>query len=258
MASPLEIAEAVRDYLPPPNIVDAIQAAERGDETCPICVKPVAPDQAASLLVIEDGTRYHLRLAHRTCRPSQLEYIGNSGMGALLADTFAFGWHTLLRNAQPRAVLLWDNRTNFDEVSFDGEYEGWTGLEVDTWEGFEPATAELDELVLSRIQLDPPFTDGIVAIHRQDCLEVLQNGHQWHALPAQSDSWREQADRDGEILLLNGTALRLDRYDAGHVNGRIAASKVLAGVIPFERDDRTAPREAEEIRKWFDTRRQHR
>jgi hypothetical protein len=183
-------------------------------------------------------------------------------MAATLADTFAFGWHSLLREAAPRAVLLWENRTNFDEVVFDGLDEDWTGLEVDAWMGFEPATAGLDELALTRIQLDHPWEDSTVALHRQDSLEVIEHGHQWHAFPAQPESWREQADRDGEILLLKGTALRLDQYDADHVGRRIAAGKVLAGVIPFAQDDGTAPplpsHEPGEIGGWIAKRRQGR
>ena len=34
MDSGLEIADSVRECLPPPRLVEAAQAAERGDETC--------------------------------------------------------------------------------------------------------------------------------------------------------------------------------------------------------------------------------
>jgi hypothetical protein len=241
MNSTLEIADSVRESLPPPRLVEAAQAAERGDETCPVCVRHVTNDQKASLVLIDDGARHHLRLAHRACRPSQIERIERSGVAMLLAETFAFDWHSLLRKTTPRAVLLWENRTNFDELAFNGLDEDWTGLEVDQWMGFEPATAGLAELAMPPIPLDPTWGYSTVAIHRKDCLEVIEGGHQWHTLPGQPESWREQADRDGEILLLNGTALRLNEYSADRLNERIAAGKVLAGVIPFAQDDGSAP-----------------
>jgi hypothetical protein len=260
MGSALEIADSVRECAHPPMLVEATQAAERGDETCPVCGRCVTSDQKASLVLVDDGARNYVRLAHRTCRPSQIERIEPSGIAVMLADTFAFGWHTLLRKATPHAVLLWENKTNFDELTFDGLYEDWTGLEVEEWMGFKPATSGLDELAMPLIDLDPTWGYSTVAIHRKDCLEVIESGHQWHTLPGQPESWREQADRDGEILLLNGTVLRLDQYSADHVNERIAAGKVLAGVIPFAQDDGTAPllpcQEPRELDGWIAKRRQ--
>ncbi len=242
----LEIADEVREDLLPETVVEAIQAAERGDEFCLICGQQIASVTEAALLVFEDRARYKIALSHRACQTSQHFYTGNVQTASLVSGTFALAWRAILREAHPRAVFLWENKTNFDGMALDfvidgDEYNDIEGGEIEDMrelKGFEVASAPVDVLEAPRIS-------QVGAIHRRDGLELRDfvdhnPAYEWQSFPTvQPDAWRTQAVYDGKILLVYGTALQLDRYDPDHLTRRIEAGKVVAGVIPFAQDDGT-------------------
>ena len=229
MGCSLEIASEVREYLLPPEVVEAMQAAERKDELCPVCKAPVSDE--VSLLVWQHWAQYKLALSHRACRASQLARIEKSQFEEMTPYTFALGWHAILRETTPGAVFLWENKTNLDGLDFGGGCCDWDGEDMKASRGFKIADAPLDSLEAPRIA-------EVSVVHRRDGVELCEGVHEWYRFPGvQSDTWRAQADRDGEVLALYGTALGLDLYAAGNVARRIAAGKVVAGIIPFGQDD---------------------
>jgi hypothetical protein len=84
----LEIADEVREDLLPETVVEAIQAAERGDEFCLICNQQIASPNEAALLVFEDRVFYKMALSHRVCQTSQRFYTGNVQAASLVPDPF--------------------------------------------------------------------------------------------------------------------------------------------------------------------------
>jgi hypothetical protein len=239
----LEIAFEIREYLLSPEVMEAIQAAERKDELCPVCKAPVSDE--ASLLVWQHWAQHKLSLSHRACRVSQLTRIGKSQFDEMTPYTFAVDWHAILREVWPRAVFLWENKTNFDGLSFRGGCCDWNGEDMKASKGFKVADAPVDALEAPRIA-------KVSAVHRRDGLELCEGVDNWCSFPGvQSDAWRARADQDGEVLVLYGTVLGLNRYDAGNVARRIAAGKVVAGVIPFGQDDGSVyPEEALRVGRW--------
>jgi hypothetical protein len=176
------------------------------------------------------GPEYRIALLHRACRPSQVFAISAEG-GALLPDTFSIGWHATFRAATPRAVFIWENKTNFD-----GWVEHESGSSSGTLEffGFERVEGLIDCIA-------PPRAHRFNVVNRGDGLELRMDDSPDQRFPErQSDAWRIAAEQDGEILMLYGTALGLDHYDGDRLARRIEAGKVVGAVVPFRQEQRRA------------------
>ena len=63
------IGPEILDEIPRFKLVEAIQAAERGDEMCPACHMPVShPDRADVLAYFAPDVWYYPDLFHHDCR----------------------------------------------------------------------------------------------------------------------------------------------------------------------------------------------
>ncbi len=226
MGQELEVADDVRAFLPSFAVEEARQALAREDSVCPLCKGRVGRSDDASLLVTLIGPEHRIALTHRACRPSQIFAISPEGR-ALLPDTFSLAWHATLRAVSPRAVFLWENKTNFDAWA-ENESGGATGaLEA---LGFEGAEGSIDRLT-------PPRAHYFHAVSRGDELELRTGGVPGLRFPErQPDAWRIAAEQDGEILVLYGTALGLDHYDDDRLGRRIDAGKVVGAIVPFQQE----------------------
>lgn len=234
----MEVADEILDELPRFMLVEAVQAAERGDEPCPACGEVVGGPDLASLLVYPAGVWFCLALGHRRCRRSRMLDDGDPLIAEMSPDTFGLAWRLEPRSQPPRAVLLWETKANFDAVpSFEdvGSVHGGPGLigYVLRQEGFVVVHQDLD--VLDALRPDP-----YLMIEREDGVELRSIGVHYQSFPGRSRSdWRATAEREGEVLLVYGTALRLDDFDLDHFRRRFERGKVVAGVIPYLRREGT-------------------
>ena len=231
----MEVTPEILDELPRFKLVEAAQAAERGDETCPVCGEPVTgPDDAAVLAYFGLDCWFYLALSHRDCRRSAVLEHGDPLVAEMSPDAFALAWRHVLRSHSPRAVLLWENKTNFDAVpSFDdvGSVDGgpgWLGYSL-RQEGFAVADDDLAHLTA-------PRPETYFAVERDDGLEL-----RWGAVHSQSfpgpppRAWQAVAAGEAEVLLVHGTALQLEHFDPDHFQIRVERGKVVAGVVPYRR-----------------------
>jgi hypothetical protein len=192
-------------------VVEAMQAAERGDESCLICDRKIFSAGEAALLVFEDWAFHRMALSHRACQTSQHFYTANVQTASLVSGTFARAWRAVLREAHPRAVFLWENKTNFDGIALDfvfdqDEYNGIEGgesKEMRELKGFEIARVPIDVLEAPRIS-------QVGAVHRRDGLEIRdfadhEPAYEWQSFTTvQPPDWRRQAAYNGEICCSTG------------------------------------------------------
>jgi hypothetical protein len=231
----MEVDSEILDEFPRFKLVEAIQAADRGDESCPVCKELVSgPEDAAVIAYTAPDCWYYLALAHRRCRRSKMLEDGDPLIDAISPDTFASAWKLVQRGRSPRAVLLWENKTNFDEISsFDdvGSVDGgpgWTGYAMRE-EGFVAADDDLDRLTA-------PRPESYRVVEREDGLEIREcdlHGYSFPGTPP--DAWSTTATREGAVLLVHGTALQLDHFDPEHFGRRVRLRKVIVGVLPYGR-----------------------
>lgn len=234
----MDVTAELLDELPSFMLVEAIQAAERGDESCPVCGEMVVGPEAAALLVYLANFWFYLALAHRHCRRSQVLEDGDRLVDVMSPDTFCLAWRYILRDLPPRAVLVWENKTNFDAVpvfddvgSVDGG-PGWTGYSMRR-DGFVVVDDDLD-------RVEAPTPEAHVIVERGDGVELRTGLVHSQSFPGSPSSrWRETADSEGEVLLVHGTALQLDRFDPEHFRRRVESGKVVAGCVPFTRREGT-------------------
>lgn len=234
----MDATAEILDELPRFMLMEAIQAAERGDESCPVCGELVASPERAALLAYPADYWFTLALTHRRCQQSQVLEDGNPLIKAMSPDTFSLAWRHVLRDRAPGAVLLWENKTSFDAIpSFDdvGSMDGgpgWTGYSL-RQEGFIFVDDDLD-------QLDAPCPEGFVIVGRGDGVELREGAVHSQSFPgAPPNAWQTTASREGEVLLVYGTALQLDQFDHGHFRRRVERRKVVAGVVRYSRGNGT-------------------
>jgi hypothetical protein len=77
MPIPLEVADAVRDFLGPAIVDEAVKAAEGRDAVeveCAVCNLPITAEQDASLVMVTFPSEKsgEAALVHRACRQSQI------------------------------------------------------------------------------------------------------------------------------------------------------------------------------------------
>lgn len=234
----MEIAEEILEELPRFMLVEAMQAAERGDEECPACGETVADPDHAALLVYPDEVWFSLALAHRRCQRSRMLEDGNPLIEEMSPDTFGLAWRLHLRDQPPRAVLLWENKANFDAVpsfedvgSVDGG-PGWLGYALRR-EGFAVVEEDLDTL-------DPILIADYVLVGRGDGIELRSGAVHAQSFPGLPRSaWQATAEQEGEVLLVYGTALHLVDFDSDHLGRRAERGKVIAGVVRYLRREGT-------------------
>lgn len=246
----MEVIPEILDDLPRFKLVEAVQAAERGDEVCPVCREPIDdPGGAAVLAYFAPDCWSYLALSHRDCRRSSVLEHGDPLIAEISPDTFALEWRHVLRHRAPRAVLLWENKTNFDAVpSFDdvGSVDGGPGCLGYSMrqEGFAIADDSLAMLVA-------PRPETYFVVERDDGLQL-----RWGAVHSQSfpgsppRAWGEAAAQEAEVLLVHGTALELHSLNPEHFRSRVERGKVVIGSVPFTRSAGTVRHSLESGPDW--------
>jgi hypothetical protein len=224
MPSRIEIADEVRDQLPPDLLEDAIRAPESNMITCADCGRQITPGSEEAISVIARtnivGTEPAVEYVHRRCAPSS---VRQPDLTLIAGDDTTY--LPLLRPGHPiPAGLLWEPRlqhpyppgenahtSHFRDLGFQTTTTGIMELEPATLPNGWVLRSNGDDLSLeSPIGALQQFSDV--------------------ALTA-PPGWYEEAHRTDCCLLLTATGLALDHPDPEHLNTFSAQGQAVAATV---------------------------